>query len=60
MFKVEGLPEGISFQKPGAYGALQIQKIMENKDAISFVILDRDGILANKRKPGFRNDMDDE
>lgn len=57
MYEVEGLPDGVPFQKPNAYGNLQVNKIMENKDSLKFIILDHDGILNKARKPCNKSDL---
>lgn len=57
-FTVEGMPEGIPFQKPNAYGANQRRKIWEVQDNIKFTIKDRESLLKRgSRTPGKRQDL---
>lgn len=53
------MPEGVPFQKPNVYGANQIRKIMQCKDAIKFVINNREAILTKgSKKPGISDLID--
>ena len=38
-FEISGLPNGINFKRPSAYGSKQIKEIMKNADNITFNIL---------------------
>ena len=48
-FEVTGLPEGVSFKKPTAYGSNTIQAIMKNAEKIKFNIAPKEVGLAPSR-----------
>ena len=50
-FVVNGWPEGIAFKQPNDYGKNQVKVIMESKDNIEFLAIDR-GIIADTEGQG--------